>query len=467
MATGLPLTALGAPQVALPHLAADLHASFDDQQWVLAIYALGLAALQFASGPIADRLGRRRTCLAGLLIFAGASAGATVASSVLLLIVARGVQGVGGALVITGALALMAAATPAEDRLRAVALRSAVIAGSFAVGPLLGGLLVDGPGWRWVFAIDVLVALPLVVALLRPLPEPPPALAAQADWAGLAVLTGGLVCGLGAIIRGNDVGWSNPAILALTGAAVVAIAVFAVRDHRGPAPLLPARLLRNRVFLATTVGLAGLYFATFGGLVYVTRFLLDVRGETPTATGLILAPFAVASLAGVLLATDRRMRVPQRTIVGVAFALGALGLWSLRGLSPSTSVVALQPGLMLLGLASGIVNPTFTAGHLAAFSPRDGGIAAGVNSSARQLGTALGTAVLGALVQHGTSSSLVVAGRPQGVVDAALDGRVHGPLVAHALASEVGSALEVGACVLAVLAVASACWLPRLPLDTG
>ena len=370
-----------------------------------------------------------------------------------MLIVARGLQGVGGALVVTGALALLAAATPAEDRLRAVALRSAVIAGSFAVGPLIGGLLVDGPGWRSVFAINVLIALPLAYALLRPLPEPPPALAAQADWAGLAVLTGGLVCGLGAIIRGNDAGWTSPAILALGALALFAIAVFAVRDQRGPAPLLPRRLLRNRVFVATTLGLAGLYFAIFGGLVYVTRFLLDVRGESPTATGLILASFALTSLAGVLLATHPRLRVTQRTSVAIAFALGAAGLWSLHDLNAHTTALDLQPPLILLGLASGIVNPTFTAGHLAAFSPRDGGIAAGVNSSARQLGTALGTAVLGALVQHGMGARADL-----------LDGEPLDAFAAQALASEVGSALTLGALVLAALAIASARWLPRRPL---
>lgn len=464
LATGLPLTALGAPQVALPGIASALEASFDDQQWVLAIYALGLAALQFASGPIADRLGRRRTTLVGLLVFAGASLVATVAPSVAVLVVARGVQGVGGALTITGALALLAAATPAENRLRAVALRSSVIAGSFAVGPLIGGLIVDGVGWRAVFAVNLVVALPLAWRLRRPVAEPPPALAAQADWWGLAVLTGGLVCGLGAIIRGNDVGWTSAPIVALAVAAVAGLVVFGVRDARGPAPLLPGRLVRNRVFVATTLGLAGLYFAIFGGLVYVTRFLLEVRGTSPTETGLILAPFAVVSLLCVLVATSPRQRWSQRGLVSVAFLCGAAGLWSLSGLDGATSAWALQPALVLLGIASGIVNPTFTAGHLAAFSARDGGIAAGVNSSARQLGTALGTAVLGALVQHGMATRLRAEGLSPSEIAAAVDGRASVAAAQDALASEVGAALLVGALVLLALAVLALVSLSDRPL---
>lgn len=426
VATGLPLTAVGAPNVALPSIAADLGAGFDGQQWVVATYALFLAALQFASGPIADRLGRRRTTVLGLSVFAAGSLGSALAGATAVLVVARAVQGAGGALTITGALALMAASTSGADRLRAVALRSAVIAVSFAVGPLLGGLLVDGPGWRWIFGADVLVALPLLV-LLRPAgqvaAEPVAALAAEADWPGLVVLTGGLLAGVGAIIRGGDARWGSPAILALGAVAVIAIAVFVVRDRRCAAPLLPARLLRQPRFQVTTLGLAGLYFALFGGMVHLTRYLQVVKGASATGTGLLLAPFAASSLLAVLATTRWRGERDERAFTIPAFLAGAVGLWSLHGLSPSTSLWSLVPGLVLVGLASGVVNPLATAGHLATFSPRDGGIAAGINSSARQLGTALGTAVLGAVVQHGDHGTRASLAR--GVADAmALGGTV-------------------------------------------
>jgi MFS family permease len=441
VATGLPLTAVGAPNVALPSIAADLGAGFGGQQWVVAMYALLLAALQFASGPIADRLGRRRTTLLGLLLFAVGSLGAATAPSVGVLVVARGVQGAGGALTITGALALMAASTSGTDRLRAVAVRSAVIAVSFAIGPLFGGLLVDGPGWRWIFYADALVALPLVAVLWRGATEPVAALAARADWLGLVVLTGGLLAGVAATIRGNDDGWGSPAILALFAVAVVAIAAFVARDRRAPAPLLPARLVRDPAFQVTTLGLAGLYFALFGGMVYLTRYLQVVKGESATDTGLLLVPFAASSLIAVLLVTRRKEGRGDRAFVVPAFLAGALGLWTLRSLSPDTSLWALMPGLVLVGIASGVINPLSTAGHLATFSPRDGGIAAGINSSARQLGTALGTAILGAVVQAGDTGSPA------------------------ALASRVGTALLVGAGVLAALALLAAVRLrprPRL-----
>ncbi|HWI75207.1 MAG TPA: MFS transporter [Baekduia sp.] len=434
VATGLPLTAVGAPNVALPSIAADLGAGFGAQQWVVAIYALLLAALQFASGPIADRLGRRRTTLLGLALFAIGSVGAAAAPSVAVLVVARGVQGAGGALTITGALALMAASTAGADRLRAVAVRSAVIAVSFAIGPLLGGLLVDGPGWRWIFLTDALVAIPLIARLARAdtLPEPQAVLAAQADWLGLVVLTGGLLAGVAATIRGNDLGWGSPAILALFGVAVAATAAFVARDRRSPAPLLPARLVRDPAFQVTTLGLAGLYFALFGGMVYLTRYLQVVKGESATDTGLLLVPFAASSLLAVLLVTRRTGSRNDRTVVVPAFLAGALGLATLHSLTPDTSLWALMPALVLVGIASGVINPLSTAGHLATFSPRDGGIAAGINSSARQLGTALGTAVLGAVVQHGDATSPA------------------------AVASRISTALLVGAAVLAALALLAA-----------
>lgn len=436
VATGLPLTAVGAPNVALPSIAADLGAGFDGQQWVVATYALFLAALQFASGPIADRLGRRRTTSLGLSVFAAGSLGSALAPGTAVLVVARAVQGAGGALTITGALALMAASTSGADRLRAVALRSAVIAVSFAVGPLLGGLLVDGPGWRWIFGADVLVALPLL-AMVQPrgaaaaVAEPVAALAADADWPGLVVLTGGLLAGVGAIIRGGEAGWGSPAILALGAVAPAAIAVFVVRDRRCAAPLLPARLLRQPRFQATTLGLAGLYFALFGGMVHLTRYLQVVKGVSATGTGLLLAPFAASSLIAVLATTRWRGERDERAFTIPAFLAGAIGLWSLHGLSPSTSLWALVPGLVLVGLASGVVNPLATAGHLATFSPRDGGIAAGINSSARQLGTALGTAALGAVVQHGDH------GTPASLARGVADAMVVGAAVLLALAALV------------------------------
>jgi MFS family permease len=432
VATGLPLTAVGAPNVALPSIAADLGAGFGGQQWTVAAYALLLAALQFASGPIADRLGRRRTTLLGLALFGAASLASGLAPTTAALVLGRAAQGAGGALTITGALALMAASTSGADRLKAVALRSAVIAVSFAIGPLMGGLLVDGPGWRWIFLLDALVAASLAVWLRRGAPEPPPALAAHADWAGLVILTGGLIAGVGAIIRGNAQGWGSPAILCLFGVAAAAIGLFAARDRRSPAPLLPARLVRDPAFQVTTLGLAGLYFALFGGMVYLTRYLQVVKGESATETGLLLAPFAASSLAAVLLVTRRPARWSERALVVSAFALGALGLWSLRSLTPDTPLPALLPGLVLVGLASGVVNPLSTAGHLASFSPRDGGIAAGINSSARQFGTALGTAVLGAVVEHG-------------------DGGTRAELSA-----QIGAAMLIGAGVLAALGLLAA-----------
>jgi MFS family permease len=472
---GLPLMSVAAPNVALPAIAGDLGARFDELQWIVAAYTLALASLQLAAGPLADRFGRRRATLAGLALFAAGGLAAAAAPTAPALIGARAVQGAGGALVLTGALALVAVRFGPGDRVRVLALRSAIIATAFALGPLAGGILLELIGWRAIFAFDALLALPLLAVLARAGARDARELgagrAARIDAAGLVLLSATLVAAVFTVIRGDALGWTSAPILA--GAALTAggAAGVAWRQRRGH-ELVPGELLRNRILAASVLTLLTFYFAVFGAMVFLTLYLRGVCGLTPIATGLLLTAFAAAALAMVLVVT-RTTRLPVGRLVTGALLLGAAGLAWVGLAAPARDAALLIPGLLALGAAAGIVNPLLTAGQLAAFRPADGGVAAGLNGTSRQFGTALGTAALGALVQlaveHRLDPLLGDAATTQRIVAGDLGGGLAGlaprlrPLAEEAYRAGLVSGLRAstlaGAALLLVLAPLTARWL--------
>lgn len=386
---GLPLISISAPNVALPALAAGLGASFALLQWVIAAYALALGALQLVAGTLADRFGRRRATVLGLALFGAGGLGAALAPGAGALVAARVVSGIGGAFVLTGALGLVAAQFGAGDRLKVLALRSAIIATAFAIGPLAGGVLTDLLGWRAVFAFDAALALPLLLVLAAGADDGVGAgRAARIDWPGTVALTVALAGLLYALIRTDAAG----AVVAAAAGAVVA-----VRQRAGH-PLVPPELLRDRGLATSVLSLLVLYVSVFGGFVYVTLYLREVCGLTPAATGALLTVFAATSLAAVLAVTRSPRRDRLELWIPVALAVAAAGLLSFAAVAGTGSQWPLLPGLALTGLAAGVINPLLTANQMGAFDPSDGGIAAGLNGASRQLGTALGTALLGVLV---------------------------------------------------------------------
>jgi len=370
---------------------------------------LALASLQLVAGPLADRFGRRRATVGGLALLALGGIGAAAAPSIGVLIAARAVQGVGGAFVLTGALGLVAVQFPDGDRLKVLALRSAIIATAFAIGPLAGGVLTDLLGWRSVFAFDAALAVPLLLVLARGQEELGPGRAARLDPPGLVALAVTMLAVVFVVIRGNAQGWTSGPIVVALAVTVVGAVTVAVRQRAGH-HLVPVELLRDRSLAASVLALMALYVTVFGGFIYVTIFLRTVGGLGPAATGGLLVSFAVASLAAVLVVTRSPHRDRLDRLVPGSLLLAALGLVAVALAAPSREPVTLIPGLVLVGLASGIVNPILTASQIAAFKPSDGGIAAGLNGASRQFGTALGTAVLGAVVLQAIGRRLVAVG---------------------------------------------------------
>jgi EmrB/QacA subfamily drug resistance transporter len=399
VSTALLLINVAAPNVALTAIAKDLDASFTDLQWVLSGYSLVLAVFQLTAGSIADLLGRKRLFVTGLCLFMVASALCALAPSAGALIGARALQGLGAAIVFPASLALLAQEFEGPDRRRAIGIWGAVIGLAFAAGPLVGGVLVDLFGWQAIFALGVVLGLPttaLAVLQVRESRDPDPN---PVDWPGVATLSAGLFLVVFAVLRGNALGWTSGPVLVLAAGGVACLAAFAVVELRATAPMLDLRLFRNRTFLGATVIVATLSGGSFGAFVYLSLFLLDVAQGSPVEVGLWLAPLAVMAFAVSLAAGRLSARVPLTGALAVGMGLCAVGLALMTGVDASTSWLHLLAGLAIVGAGTGLANPLVTFAHLGVLPPAQGGLASGINNTARQLGLAVGIAVLGALLQ--------------------------------------------------------------------
>jgi EmrB/QacA subfamily drug resistance transporter len=425
LASALLLFNVTAPNVALPAIAADLSAGFSAQQWVLSAYAMVLAALLLAGGALGDRYGRRRLFLLGLAGFGVGSLLCTLAPNTGLLIVGRLVQGAGAAALFPSGLALIAAEFDGPGRARAIGIWGASVSGAIALGPLLGGILVEVLGWRAQFALAVALVLPTAAVGLRHLRESRDSSATRLDWPGAALLTGAMVLLIVLIQRGNAVGWLAPVTLVMAAGALVLFGLFALVEFRSSAPLIAPTLMRNPTFLGATLVAVVFAAAGFAPLVYLTLFLMRVHGSGPTLAGLEVAPFAVASLVVSLLAARIVARLGVRATLVGGLALCGVGLALMLDLGPESGGLRLLPALLVFGVGAGLVNPTMTVAALGTVDAAHSGMASGINNTARQLGIAAGIAGLGAVFESrlaaGTGELLAAGGVPSPQAGAAAE----------------------------------------------
>ena len=399
LSTALLLVNVAAPNVALPDIAADLGASFTDLQWTLSGYALALAVFLLTAGTLADRYGRRRVFVVGLVVFDAASVLCAAAPSPVTLIAARIVQGVGAAIVFPSSLALLATEFAGPARRRAIGVWGAVIGLAFATGPLVGGLLVEAAGWRTIFVLNLVLGLPAVVLARSKLRESSDPAAKPIDWPGVGVLSLALFAIVFAVLRGNALGWGSTVVVGSLAAGAALLAAFVLVERTATHPMLDLRLFANRTFTGASIVIAVLGGATFGTFVYLSLFLLEVQGRGPVETGLVLAPLAAVSFVVSLLAGRLSERAPLRGTLVVGLVVTALGALLLTGIERDASALDLLPGLAVTGAGVGLVNPLGTFAHLGVLSPAHGGLASALNNTARQVGLAIGIAALGALLE--------------------------------------------------------------------
>jgi EmrB/QacA subfamily drug resistance transporter len=434
LASAVLLFNVTAPNVALPAIGADLAAGFGAQQWVLSAYALVLASLLLAGGALGDRYGRRRLFLLGLAGFGIGSLACALAPTATLLIVGRLVQGLGAAALFPSGLALIAAEFAGAARARAIGVWGASVSGAIALGPLLGGVLVQTVGWRAQFFLAVVLVLPTAAVGIRHLRESRDASSTRLDWLGAGLLSCSLVLLVVLIQRGNAVGWLAPVTLGMAGAALVLFGLFVLVEFRTAHPLIAPALMRNPTFLGSTIVAVVFAAAGFAPLVYLTLFLLGAHGSSPTVAGLEVAPFAVASLVVSLLAARLVARLGVRVCLVAGLVLCAVGLALMLDLDPSSGGLRLLPGLLIFGIGAGVVNPTMTVAALGTVDVAHSGMASGVNNTARQLGIAAGIAGLGAVFESRLTDSvdahLVTGGVPGPTATAAAELATSGDLAA-------------------------------------
>ncbi len=415
VATFMLLLDITVVNTALPSIARDLHASFSDLQWVIDAYTLVLAAVVLTAGSLADRYGRRAAFAGGLVIFAAASLAAGLAPSATFLNLSRAVQGLGGAIMFAVSLALLAQEFPAgRERGTALGIYGATIGISVAVGPLVGGAITTGLGWRWVFFLNVPIGIAaLAVTSLRVRESRDPG-ATRVDWLGLATLSGGLFMLVLALLRGNDEGWGSALILALLSSAAALLVAFILVERRVPEPMLPLGLFRRRAFTGVQLAALGVSASLFALFLYLTLYMQDFLGYSPLHAGLRYLPVTVASFLAAPLAGALIGRVHARVLMAIGLLGAGLGLTLMSGLQLGDGWTALLPGFIIAGLGVGLLNPVIADVALSVVPKERSGMAAGINDTFRQVGVAVGVAAWGAIFLGAGSHKLaaVAAGTP-------------------------------------------------------
>ncbi|MCC5476361.1 MFS transporter [Streptomyces barringtoniae] len=392
--------------VALPDMAASLHASLGDLQWVVDGYALALAALLLGAGAAADILGRRRVHVAGVVLFAVASLLCGISTGPAVLVAARALQGVGAAAMLATTLPLLGSVY--RDRQRSVALGvwGAVSGGAAAVGPVLGGLLTEGPGWRWIFFVNLPVSVVEVWLTLRAVPESRGPRGMRVDWAGMATFAGFGGGVTYAVVRAGEDGWTSPAALTAFGCAALALVLFVVVERRSAHPLLDLALLRRPAFVGVMLGAFAFNGVAFGVTPYLSIWMQTMLGMSPVRGGLTLLPMTVAAMLVAVLVGRLLHGVPARLTIGGGLLLIGTGNLCQAVLDAGASWTALVPGFVLVGVGTGFVGPTVAGAALAAVPPERAGMAGGAVNTVRQLGYALGVAVLGTVLTSRMTGTL-------------------------------------------------------------
>jgi EmrB/QacA subfamily drug resistance transporter len=396
---------------ALPVIRRDLHAGLSGLEWTVNAYTLTFAVLLITGAALGERFGRRRLFAIGLGIFTLASAAAALAPSIDVLIAARAVQGVGGAIVTPLTLTILSAAVPAERRGLVLGAWGGISGLAVAIGPLVGGAVVEGISWQWIFWLNVpigLALIPLAALRLRESHGPNDSL----DLPGLGLASAGLLGIVWGLVRGNQLGWASPEIVGTLAGGAAALALFVLWELRAPAPMLPLRFFRNRTFTAANVASLLMFFGMFGSIFLLAQFFQTVQGYSPLAAGLRILPWTmmpifVAPLAGAL--SDR---IGGRPLMATGLALQAAGLaWIAVVSTPTVAYSALVIPFVLSGVGMALYFAPVANVVLSSVRSEEEGQASGANNAIRELGGVFGVAVLASVFSHyggyGTGQSFV------------------------------------------------------------
>ncbi len=432
--------------VALPHIRADLGFSRAGLTWVVDSYVLTAGGLLLLGGRLADLVGRRRMFLIGVTAFAAASAlsGAAVVPG--MLVASRFAQGAAEALAAPAAFGLVALLFPdAKERAKAIGIFGGVAGLGGTLGPVISGLILQGLTWRWIFLINVPVAVVAVGAVRRLVDESrasAPRAAGRPDVAGALLATAGLVSVVYGLIQAATHAWGSPSVVTPIAVGVVLSASFVAREHTAANPLVPLRFFTNRTRVtanAVTLCFSSVFFTLF---FLMTLYLQQVEHYSALRTGVAYLPFGIAISAGIGVSAKAVTRLGVKALLGVGFVLGAIGMFALTAISVHGSYLTeMLPGIVVMAFGSGLCFAGFSNASVHDVSGEDASLASGVQNAVQQVGGAIGLAVLATLaLRHATSAM------QRGV--AAASASTAGTVVAFRIGSLV---LLVGAVAVAAL----------------
>jgi DHA2 family methylenomycin A resistance protein-like MFS transporter len=396
--------------VAIKPIGASLGGNVGDLQWIVNAYTVAFAALILSAGALGDRVGAKRVFLLGFVVFTLSSVLCGDAPNLGTLITARAIQGVGAAILVPNSLNLLNHAySSAADRAKAIGLWAAGASVALSAGPMIGGLLIAGFGWRSIFFINAPIGILGIILAARFATETPRSPLRRLDVPGQLSGLVALLAIAAATVEGGQHGFTNPIILAGYVVALAATMAFLIIESHSRAPMLPLALFRSRAFSASTaIGLV-INICFYGLLFILSLYFQDSRHLSPLLTGLAFAPTTFAVLAANLLAGRIAMRIGTRWVMAVGGALMALGLTLMLTIGPTTPFPAFVTQLIALGFGLGLVVPTMTSGMLGSVNKSDSGIASGTLNTARQTGSVIGVALFGSLASLGLVQGLHLA----------------------------------------------------------
>jgi EmrB/QacA subfamily drug resistance transporter len=436
---------------ALVSIREDLGASLEQLEWTVNAYTLSFAVFLLTAAALGDRLGRRAVFVAGIGVFTIASAAAALAPSTDALIASRAIQGLGAAVITPLSLTLLSEAFPGERRGLALGVWSGVSGLGVALGPVVGGAVVEGFSWQWIFWLNVPVGLALAPVALAILAESR-GTNRSLDVPGVSLASAGLLGLVFGIVRAQALGWTSTTVLGSIGVGVALLAAFVAWELRAQAPMLPMRFFRNRAFAATSGVSLAMFFGAFGSIFLLAQFFQVAQGYSPLEAGVRTLPWTampifVAPIAGVL--SDR---IGSRPLMAVGLALQAIGLgWLATVSAPDVAYGLLVPAFVMAGTGMALVFAPAANAVLGAVRPSEAGQASGATNTIREIGGVLGVAVLASVFTHvggmgspadyvdglvpavwvgaavlaaGAVVALFVPGRPAAAVEPAYDGRV-------------------------------------------
>jgi EmrB/QacA subfamily drug resistance transporter len=402
--------------VALPSIQADLEMSDADLQWIVNAYTLVFGGFLLLGGRAGDLIGRKKVFLIGVVVFSVASLLNGLAPSSEFLILARGLQGLGGALIAPAALSIITT-TFAEgvDRAKAMSVWAAIAVGGAAVGLLLGGILVEALSWPWIFFVNVPVGIAVFLAALRYVPESKDERAHKAfDVAGAVTVTAGLVTLVYAIVKAQEKGWLSAHTLIVGGIALALLAAFLVIERRSVEPLVRLSIFRVRTVRAANVAMFFVACGLFAMFFFTTLYLQRVLGYSALEAGLAFLPFTLGIIIGAGLSQALVPKVGARELPIIGMALAIAGMLLFLRLEPDGSYVTdVLPGFILASIGMGLTFVPVTLIATSGIPPEDAGLASGLYNTSQQIGGALGLAVLSTLAVDATEETLSgVGGEP-------------------------------------------------------